>query len=511
MKMPHGWEQAELQTVLLKTNYGHTASSSQAQIGPRFLRITDLRSEGVNWETVPYCECDQIDKYALAEGDIVVARTGATTGKSFLIRGQVPDAIFASYLIRLRTSEGYEPEFLQLFMQSPNYWSQIITARTGTAQPGVNATKLGGLEVPVPPLNEQHRIVAKIESLFERSRRAKEALDKIPSLLDKLRQSILAAAFRGDLTADWRAQNPDVEPADKLLARIRTERRQRWEQTELVKLQAKGKGKEPKDDKWKAKYKEPGNLLLDVFTERSIPAVPSSWQVTSLDALTQLATGKTPSTRESMYWDGPIPFVTPSEIHPKGYMLPSKRTVTEAGAAAARLIPPRSTLIVCIGTVGKVGLLEQESITNQQINTLTAQPGYHERLLYYWCQFLRPWVERTASATVNAAILNKGRLARGPCVLPPEQEQENLVQVLDAAFVRLDRIEARIHEAVSLLKGNNTSILAKAFRGELVPQDPNDEPASVLLDRIRAAREAAKPAKKTRTKRRVDGKKNTII
>ena len=107
--------------------------------------------------------------------------------------------------------------------------------------------------VCLPPLNEQKRIVAKIDALFERSRRAKAALDAIPPLLDKLRQSILAAAFRGDLTADWRAQNPDVEPADKLLERIRAERRRRWEEAELAKMRERGK--EPKNDKWKTRYK----------------------------------------------------------------------------------------------------------------------------------------------------------------------------------------------------------------------------------------------------------------
>ncbi len=102
-------------------------------------------------------------------------------------------------------------------------------------------------------LHEQRRIVSKLESLLARSRRAKEALDAIPALLERFRQSVLAAAFRGDLTADWRAQHPDVEPASKLLERIRAERRLRWEEAELEKMRATGKV--PQNDAWKVKYK----------------------------------------------------------------------------------------------------------------------------------------------------------------------------------------------------------------------------------------------------------------
>ena len=110
------------------------------------------------------------------------------------------------------------------------------------------------LELPLPPLAEQQRIVAKIEALQERSRRAREALSEVGPLLEQFRQSVLAAAFRGDLTADWRAAHPNVEPASELLHRIRAERRRRWEQAELVKYEAKGQ-KPPKN--WKEKYKEP--------------------------------------------------------------------------------------------------------------------------------------------------------------------------------------------------------------------------------------------------------------
>ncbi|PSB27059.1 restriction endonuclease subunit S [Stenomitos frigidus] len=220
IELPERWEETTLGQIVLGISYGHTASSTETPVGPKFLRITDLQNNSVDWDTVPYCECDSIEKYKLKKGDIVVARTGATTGKSFLIQHCPEPTVFASCLIRLQTSTSCSPDYLAAFMQSDNYWKQITTVSKGTAQPGVNASILATLSVPLPPLNEQKRIVAKIEELRERSQKARSALSAIPNLCDKFRQSVLAAAFRGDLTADWRKQNPDFEPASVLLERV---------------------------------------------------------------------------------------------------------------------------------------------------------------------------------------------------------------------------------------------------------------------------------------------------
>src|SRR5690606_36379861 len=129
-----------------------------------------------------------------------------------------------------------------------------------------------------PPLNEQNRIVANIDALTEKSREAREALAEVPELLDKLRQSILAAAFRGDLTREWRAKNPDVEPASVLLERIRQERRKKWEEAQLAKFRAEGKL--PKDDSWKKKYVEPQPV-----DTTDLPDLPERWCWASLEEL----------------------------------------------------------------------------------------------------------------------------------------------------------------------------------------------------------------------------------
>ncbi|MCB9787986.1 MAG: restriction endonuclease subunit S [Deltaproteobacteria bacterium] len=122
------------------------------------------------------------------------------------------------------------PGFLQQWLVSPMFTALASQSQSRTVLPKINKRALGTKAVPVPPLNEQKRIVARIEALQLRSSAAKEALDAIPPLLEKFRQSVLAAAFRGDLTRKWREAHPDVEPATELLARIRAERRRRWQE-----------------------------------------------------------------------------------------------------------------------------------------------------------------------------------------------------------------------------------------------------------------------------------------
>ncbi len=166
--MKKGWEVRALSTVA-SISYGYTHSASSEPVGPRMLRITDLQDDRVDWESVPYCQIASSDlpKYRLASGDIVFARTGATTGKSYLVT-EPPKAVFASYLIRLRLlDKTLLPKFVSLYFQTAEYWKAISEGSTGSAQGGFNATKLGALAMPVPPLPEQRRIVGILDRTFD--------------------------------------------------------------------------------------------------------------------------------------------------------------------------------------------------------------------------------------------------------------------------------------------------------------------------------------------------------
>jgi len=165
--MKQGWEIKKLGN-LAKVIYGYTEKASFVEIGPKFLRITDIQDDCVNWDTVPFCKINTSDfeKYKLNDGDIVFARTGATTGKSYLVKSP-PSSVFASYLIKVHIqNKNLIPEYLYLFFQTKKYWDEIRLGVAGAAQGGFNATKLADVEIPLPPLPEQQSIVAILDEAF---------------------------------------------------------------------------------------------------------------------------------------------------------------------------------------------------------------------------------------------------------------------------------------------------------------------------------------------------------
>ena len=194
------WQTKKLGNLLTKIQYGYTAKAEKNNSLPKMLRITDIQNGFVNWETVPNCKIDdnQKEKYLLKDNDIVIARTGATTGKSYILKNS-PISVFASYLVRLQTSEQIKSEFLYQFLQSDFYWNQISDFSSGIAQPGVNATKLKNILIPLPPLAEQKEIVRVLDSLLVKEQRTKEIAENILQEIDLLKKSILARAFRGEL------------------------------------------------------------------------------------------------------------------------------------------------------------------------------------------------------------------------------------------------------------------------------------------------------------------------
>lgn len=194
--MREGWEMKKLGEVS-KIMYGYTAKSAFDFVGPKYLRITDIQNSKVNWDLVPNCKGlnGEYEKYKLKEGDIVFARTGATTGKSFLIE-DLPSAVFASYLIRVQlNSNVLLPNFIYHFFQSSIYWKIIEKGITGSAQGGFNASKLSGLSIPIPPLSEQHQIVSILDKTFAAIYEAKANIEKNLNNAKELFQSQLNKIF----------------------------------------------------------------------------------------------------------------------------------------------------------------------------------------------------------------------------------------------------------------------------------------------------------------------------
>jgi type I restriction enzyme S subunit len=164
--LPSDWRIRKLGDLCEKPQYGFTASAIEDDKRPRFLRITDQGESGIDWASVPGCECsdEDIEKYRLEEGDLVVARIGATTGKVSLVQNP-PKAVFASYLIRLRAKPGVSPEYLSHFSRTDFYRAQIAANNDSNLKGGINGSRLVELDVIEPPVPEQHRIAAVLTKL----------------------------------------------------------------------------------------------------------------------------------------------------------------------------------------------------------------------------------------------------------------------------------------------------------------------------------------------------------
>lgn len=194
------WPIKKVAEICRAIDYGFTASADLSIKEPRFLRITDIQNGGVIWDQVPGCQISSEEEAAnkLADGDIVFARTGATTGKSFLLKNP-PRAVFASYLIRLKPGEEVIADYLYVFFQSDSYWRQIRHSARGGAQPNVNATLLGAITLPVPPLSEQRQIAAQLSAQMASVERLRQRQTEQLDAVDKLPAAILRLAFSGQL------------------------------------------------------------------------------------------------------------------------------------------------------------------------------------------------------------------------------------------------------------------------------------------------------------------------
>jgi type I restriction enzyme, S subunit len=261
-EVPEGWEWVRLGSISRNINYGYTASANLNIKSIRLLRITDIQNDKVDWNQVPGCEIDEekANSYLLQGGDLLIARTGGTIGKTFLVEKPPVRSVFASYLIRVTPSGELSSKFIKLFASSILYWDQLYSMCSGTGQPNVNATSLKGLLLPLPPLHEQKRIVAKADQLLalcdeleERKKKrdearvelnaaclheltspeqkkARRAWNRIQSHFDllydtpanvaALRKSILQLAVMGRLVP----QDPSDEPSSMLLKKITAEK-----------------------------------------------------------------------------------------------------------------------------------------------------------------------------------------------------------------------------------------------------------------------------------------------
>lgn len=462
--LPEGWVWTELGRICDKPQYGWTTSADFNGKGLKLVRTTDISSGLIEWDSVPFCkhEPDEPKKYLLSKGNILVSRAGSV-GVSIEI-DDCPKAIFASYLIRFKPIPPIPSKFISFYLKSPSYWASIVDNTAGIAIPNVNASKLRTLQISLPPLNEQKRIIQKIENLFDRLNKTKQQLSQIPPLLKKFRQSVLSKAFSGELTGEWRAMQKELEPASKLLERIREERK---------KLLGK-------------KYKDP-----EPIDTSDLPELPEGWEWGSLESIGEIVTGNTPSTNKSKYYGAYLPFIKPGDLDKGKDITTAEVFLSKEGSKVARIIPPGSIMVTSIGaTIGKTGIAAVECATNQQINSIVPFKEINPYYLYYYC--LSPLffnLMLTNSSSTTLPIINKGRFSILPVPIASSKEQFKIVTKIEELYTQADAIEKSVKIAQAHCEKLTQSVLAKAFRGELVEQNPNDESAEVLLKRINKSSE----------------------
>jgi type I restriction enzyme S subunit len=195
--VPDGWERKPLSELCERIDYGYTASAEQEEIGPKFLRITDIVPDVIDWSTVPHCpiEDERLERFRLVEGDIVIARTGATVGYAKRLHKRHPDAVFASYLVRLRLKPEVDNIMVGVFVESDSYKDYVRSRVGGAAQPNANARVLAGAEMLVPPRRLQHDFHEFAEPLVDE----REVLQQQNQKLKAARDLLLPRLMSGEI------------------------------------------------------------------------------------------------------------------------------------------------------------------------------------------------------------------------------------------------------------------------------------------------------------------------
>jgi len=458
-----------LKKALSKTQYGFSASAQDSG-NCRLLRITDIKEDGINWATVPFCDCSEIDKYRLDEKDILIARTGGTTGKTMLIQNIEETSVFASYLIRLSVSEDYNPEYIYLFLNSYLFWNQILDLKNGTAQPNVNANKMTTIIFPSCPKEIQDEIVEykkdkslknsvlkqaqfyfhKINIVHQNLKLIISENEKQSEIISKLKQAILQEAIAGQLTAEWRTQNPmqkgnpDTDAA-ALLAQIKAEKQQ---------LIADGKLKKEKP--------------LPEISPDEIPfSLPDSWVWCRLVEIAEgfeygsssksLKSGKVPVLRMGNLQNGLVDLTdlvyTNEEKEIQQYalfygdLLFNRTNSRELVGKTSLFLYDKKMIyagyLVRYRMLGSISFQYTNYVMNSQLHR-------------DWCHTIK--VDAIGQSNINATKL------RSFCFpLPPLAEQKAIAEKVDRLMNIIDQLEQQIKHRKQLAEDLMQTVLREAF------------------------------------------------
>ncbi len=506
-ELPEGWEWTRLGDIAEKINPGFPSGKhNQEKIGIPHLRPMNITINGdTSLSEVKYVQ--KTDYEPLLMGDVLFNNTNSPVllGKTTCIKKDT-DWAYSNHMTRIRLNQDFLiPDWIARhlhYLFLTGYFK--INCTNHVNQASINTGYLSkNVSIPLPPLPEQRRIVARIEELFTHLDAGVSALKKAQAQLKRYRQSVLKAAVGGRLTEDWRREHPDVELASELLERILEERRAKWEENELAKMAAKGK--RPENDRWKQKYKEPQAPETD-----GLPELPVGWVWATPDQLAatekySLAIGPFGSNlKVSDYRENGVPLVFVRNIRSGIFDGAGTHYVTmeKAEELHAHKIIGGDVLITKMGEPPGDACLYPDSrptaIITADCIKWTLSNILPERR--FFVHVINSHIMKHQILRITQGVAQKKvSLARFKGVvvpLPPLAEQHEIVSEIEHLLTVADNTEAASATNLKRAARFRQSILKKAFRGELVPQDPDDEPASALLEKIRAERAKTQPKKR---------------
>ena len=349
------------------------------------------------------------------------------------------------------------------------------------------------LHLPIAPLAEQTRIVDKIDELFSSIEAGERAIKQARAGVARYRKAILKAAVTGELTADWRDENPTKESAKDLLARILTARFEAWEKSELAKLDAKGKARPETEKQWekfRARYKPPVEPKLSNEID-----LPVGWHSASIDALIfRVTKGSSPKWQGFDYQDKGIIFVRSQNVG-WGHLQLDEVAYLDDGFNTKNprsMIREGDLLLNIVGaSVGRAAIADKRldgANSNQAVAALRPiERASADWILRYFLSTQGQQIIHHEKVDVARANFNLNQIAEVFIPLPPLAEQVEIVNRVEQALSKADAVEATLDAQSRAAKALKQAVLKIAFEGKLVPQNPKDEPASELLKRIRAA------------------------
>jgi len=488
------WVRVKLNDVAdVQNGSAFSSANFNPNKGLPLVRIRDVLSGA----TETYFDGPYEDVYLIENGDFLIGMDG-DFNSAFWKGGK---ALLNQRVCKVTVQEMFfNKTFLAYAL--PGYLEAINQNTSSVTVKHLSSKTVEGIPLPLPPSNEQVRIVDKLEGLFTDLDNGIAELKAAQVKLVQYRQSLLKSAVDGSLTEKWRAENEGniSETGEQLLQRILKERRERWEQQKLAEFEAKGK-KPPKD--WQKKYPEP------VSPDTSdLPNLPDGWVWASVGQLghVQLGRQRSPSKLKGV---NPVKYIRAANIKESGVDLEDvlKMDFNDREIETFKLHAGDVLLTEASGSpehvgrpaiwVGDGGLYcFQNTVIRFQPHLISPKYAYH---VFYAYQKFGKFVQVAGGVGINH--LSAGKFSKVLVPLPPLNEQGALTDILEDELTKLETQIKLLSKSSLEVETQRKNILKSAFSGELVSQDPNDEPASALLERIRSQRmERGKPKRSQRRK-----------